>query len=458
MASVSVPLPFEAYKGSEPYIFVSYAHKDGAVVYPLIRELHEQGYRIWYDEGIDPGNEWPKEIAKALSSASLFLVFFTGHAIQSNNVRNEISFALKRSKEFRAVYLEDVVLPDDLELRIGDIQAVLKWKLSQDHYLRSLSRALPVTLRCAPEPKPAPSPSAPASVPATVASPKTVSPVAEPAKRKGVFDFIRSVSAEAPKPAPKPAPPPKQAERRAGDTEAVDLGGGVKVDLVWCPAGSFLMGSPEIEAERSSKEMQHRVTLTKGFWIGKYAVTQRQWEAVAASNPSFFKGADLPVEAVSWDDCQTFIQKLNVKVAGGGFRLPTEAEWEYACRAGTTTAFCYGDRLDATMANFDENYPYSGAVMDVNRQKTTVVGLFKPNAWGLYDMHGNVCEWCQDWYNDYPAGNVTDPTGRGSGSSIVYRGGCFMFDAGSCRSARRCRYEPGKRNGCLGLRLVRSAP
>jgi formylglycine-generating enzyme required for sulfatase activity len=231
-------------------------------------------------------------------------------------------------------------------------------------------------------------------------------------------------------------------ELKPGDTKIVELGGGVKLELAWCPAGSFLMGSPEGEADRNKNEMQHRVTLMKGFWLGKTEVTQRQWEAVMGSSPSNFNGADLPVETVSWDDCQVFVRKLNAKAGGGRFRLPTEAEWEYACRAGTAG-------------------PYAGILGDMgwyseNSDKTThAAGQKRANAWGLFDMHGNVWEWCQDWYGDYPAGSVTDPAGSGSGVDRVSRGGSWGIGAGLCRSAGRNRVAPYYRFYGLGVRLAR---
>jgi formylglycine-generating enzyme required for sulfatase activity/tRNA A-37 threonylcarbamoyl transferase component Bud32 len=246
------------------------------------------------------------------------------------------------------------------------------------------------------------------------------------------------------------------ATHQAGDLYTVGLGGGVNMDFAWIPAGEFLMGSPTSETDRSDTEAQHRVTLSKGFWMGRTEVTQSQWERVMGSNPSNFKGANLPVEMVSWNDCQDFIRQLNGKVEMGNWKasLPTEAQWEYACRAGTTTPFHYGSSLDASMANFDGNYPYGGGAKGEYRQKTTEVGSFRPNAWGLYDMHGNVWEWCQDWYGNYGSEVVRDPTGPDSGSRRVLRGGSWFYISGYCRSAFRFRYVPGFRGNGYGLRLV----
>ncbi len=215
---------------------------------------------------------------------------------------------------------------------------------------------------------------------------------------------------------------------------------GVEFAFRWCPAGTFTMGSPEDEKDRDSDETQHKVTLTKGFWMLETEVTQKQWKAVMGSLPDCgFKGDNLPVECVSWNDCQEFCKKCTQ--LGLPVQLPTEAQWEYACRAGSTGAYA---------GNLDEMAWYSS-----NSGSTThPVGTKKANAWGLYDMHGNVWEWCQDWYGDYPSGSVTDPTGPSSGSDRVRRGGSWGHNARLCRSALRNSYDPGNRYDHLGFRLV----
>ena len=211
------------------------------------------------------------------------------------------------------------------------------------------------------------------------------------------------------------------------------------------------MGSPASEPGRDDDEKRHEVTLTKGFYLQTTEVTQGQWKRVLGSNPSNFKncGDDCPVENVSWNDCREFIAELNRMEGGNKYRLPTEAEWEYACRAGSKGPF---DRDVDAEAWYDGN---SGG-------KTHRAGEKEPNAWGLYDMHGNVWEWCQDWLGDYPSGVVTDPTGPTSGSDRVLRGGGWGGSARYCRSADRvqdCAGHPGQQPGfpaCLFLRSVSS--
>ena len=246
-------------------------------------------------------------------------------------------------------------------------------------------------------------------------------------------------------------------------------------EMVWIPPGTFVMGSPASEAERDADETQHTVTLTQGFYMGEFLVTQADYLAVMGNNPSYFTPAngytlDLtrPVEDVSWYDATDYCAQLTAQEQAAGrlpvgwvYRLPTEAEWEYACRAGTTTAFYCGSALLSGMANFDGQYGYDASVGDIYNANgiylgcTTAVGSYQPNAWGLYDMAGNVEEWCMDWYGGYPAGSVTDPTGPPSGSFRVIRGGGWLSFARYCRSAYRGNiYYPSYRLDYLGFRVV----
>jgi formylglycine-generating enzyme required for sulfatase activity len=249
--------------------------------------------------------------------------------------------------------------------------------------------------------------------------------------------------------AARPAGRPQQMVNRAG------------VELVWIPAGSFMMGSENGSAD---EKQVHRVTISEGFYMGKYEVTQAQWQTVMANNPSNFKGGNLPVETVSWDDAIGFIARLNAQNDGYTYRLPSEAEWEYACRAGTTgdyagdldsMAWYYNNAGDARLSgerNFDKQ--------KANNNRTHSVGSKQPNAFGLFDMHGNVWEWCQDWYHDSYAGSPTDGSARLSGGEQKYRvsrGGSWVNDADILRSAARFWDLPGFRSNYVGFRVVASA-
>ncbi len=218
---------------------------------------------------------------------------------------------------------------------------------------------------------------------------------------------------------------------------------GMKFRLI--PVGEFMMGAKDCK-----NAPPHHVRLTKSFYLGIYQVTQREWKAVMGrwKNPSFFKGDDHPVEKVSWDDCQKFIAVLNRKEGTMKYRLPTEAEWEYACRAGSTTRYCCSDS-DAQLGSYAWFRENSGS-------KTHPVGTKASNAWGLHDMHGNVWEWCGDWYSDYPTVTVSDPQGPSDGSYRVGRGGSWGLVAASCTAALRGRDSPARCPVPHGLGRARS--
>jgi uncharacterized protein (TIGR02996 family) len=224
----------------------------------------------------------------------------------------------------------------------------------------------------------------------------------------------------------------------------VALAKGVDMTFAWIPPGTFLMGSPPSEQNRYKNESQHKVTLTKGFYLGVHEVTQAQWQAMIGDNTSFFKGDNLPVETVSWEDCQAFCEKLS-QLDGKHYGLPTEAEWEYACRAGTTTAYFFGD--DPSHLG-DYGWFYDNA-----ERKTHDVGTKIPNAWGLFDMHGNVWEWCQDWYGPHGKKHLRDPQGSNNEEARVVRGGSWYGLMEDCRAAFRFRYAPGNRIYNFGLRV-----
>ena len=233
---------------------------------------------------------------------------------------------------------------------------------------------------------------------------------------------------------------------------------GVRQAFRWCEPGAFLMGSPQDEPERESfgyDETQHEVTLSKGFWIANTPVTQALWEVVMDENPSRFMGEERPVEMISWKDAQVFIDKMNDLKPALKLCLPTEAQWEYACRAESTTPFCWGEQIDSTLVNFDGNYPYHNGRKSEYREQTVEVKSLPCNDWGMYQMHGNVWEWSQDWLADYPAESVVDPKGPVSGDNRVLRGGSWFYSGRYCRSASRLNYAPSYRNYTAGFRLAR---
>jgi formylglycine-generating enzyme required for sulfatase activity len=257
------------------------------------------------------------------------------------------------------------------------------------------------------------------------------------------------------------------------DLALEDLANDTQLEMVAIPGGTFIMGSPENEeGYHSSQSPQHQVTVPP-FFMGKYPVTQQQWRVVAAlpkvnidleSDPSCFKGDNLPVECVSWNDAQEFCARLS-RMANKTYRLPTEAEWEYACRGGTTTPFYCGETISTDLANYNGNYTYGQGQKGEYRKKTTEVGKFPANPFGLYDMHGNVWEWCADpWHDNYtdaPADGsawfssddkLSDKTGR-----VVLRGGSWYSYAGGCRSAYRNGDSRGIRDSYCGFRVVCSA-
>lgn len=280
------------------------------------------------------------------------------------------------------------------------------------------------------------------------------------------------------------------AEPKAGEI----IENSIKLKLAFIPPGEFEMGSPESEKDRDNNEKLHHVKLTKGFYLGAYEVTQSQFEKVLGRNPAGFskdgdeksavEGKDttsFPVEQVSWCDSVEFCNALSKseglpeyytlirynkrKIVGAevakngekGYRLPTEAEWEYACRAGTKTPFHFGDMLNSKDANMNGEYPYGTSTKGASLERTREVGAYAPNKFGLYDMHGNVGEWCNDWYGDY-AGDGVDPKGPDSGDWVVLRGGAYFVSGRHARSASRVAIAPYIRAVSGGFRVARTYP
>ncbi len=227
--------------------------------------------------------------------------------------------------------------------------------------------------------------------------------------------------------------------------ETLVLPGGAEMTFSFIPPGTFLMGSDHKRANADEKPV-HRVTLTKGFFLGIHPVTQTQWKAVTGSNPSHFPGDNRPVEQVSWDDCQEFCKTLTAHLEGRGtVGLPSEAEWEYACRAGTTTKYCTGDGAAALKK--------AGWYEGNSESQTHPVGELAANAWGLHDMHGNVWEWCQDGYGAYEGSDQIDPQIQTNENKRIQRGGGGCYPPGHCRAACRGGFEPSGRDGYFGCRV-----
>ncbi|MDR2500316.1 MAG: SUMF1/EgtB/PvdO family nonheme iron enzyme [Treponema sp.] len=273
---------------------------------------------------------------------------------------------------------------------------------------------------------------------------------------------------------------------RQGQTAAAAIERPRPADFVKIPGGTFMMGSPENEPERFDDEARRQATAGT-FYMGKYEVTQKEWREVMGNNPSRFQGDNLPVERVSWYEAVEYCNKRSEREGlapayridktgrdpqntnendavkwlvtwdrnASGYRLPTEAEWEYACRAGTGGPFSTGNNITTDQANYDGHYPYNNNAKGVYREKTVNAGSFAANPWGLYDMHGNVWEWCWDWYESYSGNSQTDPAGPAAGSDRVLRGGSWLNFARNLRSANRGSYAPSDRGNDLGFRLVR---
>ena len=258
----------------------------------------------------------------------------------------------------------------------------------------------------------------------------------------------------------------------AGESRKLPSG----IEVVWIPAGEFMMGSTDAEIDEVVRECQrynkvcnrdywtneipkHSVKIKTGFWLGRYEVTQAQWRSVIGNNPSLFSkcGDECPVDHVSWDDIQIFLQRLNAKKDGYTYRLPSEAEWEYAARAGTTTTFAFGDTLNSRQANFSGNFPFRSNKKGPYLAKTVPVGSYKPNAWGLYDMHGNVWEWVQDiWKNGYDGLSVDGSANLSLGDPKLHvlRGGSWFYSGLNTRSAERGRVSSDDRVNDYGFRIV----
>jgi hypothetical protein len=385
-------------------IFLSYSTTDRERLVPLFHALEQQGWSVFWDHRtIEIGEHWNRKIDRAIRACKCVVVVWSAASVESDWVLDEANIGRVRNI-LLPIQLEEVIIPVGFTMRqTGNFMG---WNGKADH---------PEFVRLCNQ------------IRTFVGEKAAVAPVAS---------------------APIITQPPKPAwASTAGDDQYghyADLNvKGVIQRFRQIKPGTFLMGSLLSEEGRFGSEIQHEVTLTQGFWLADTACTQALWQAVMGNNPAYFQdNPNNPVEKVSWDDVQVFIQKLNVSTAGLA-RLPTEAEWEYACRAGTTSRYSFGKDITAQQVNFDRN-----------KGQTVPVKSLPANPWGLYEMHGNVWEWCQDWYGEYPAEPVKDPQGVSAGVERVIRGGSWGSFGGSCRSAYRGRRVPDVRLISLGFRLV----
>jgi formylglycine-generating enzyme len=271
-------------------------------------------------------------------------------------------------------------------------------------------------------------------------------------------------------------PPPPHSQSTKADAASAFAGSKageqrevVGIRLCWCPPGKFIMGSPPNEPERRPDEDQVEVALSKGFWMAKYETTQGQWKRIIGKLPGPLtaelpEGDDYPVGNVNFAEAEAFCQALTELARRKGdlppgweFRLPTEAQWEYACRAATTTATAFGDKLSSKQANF-KGKPYNGAESEPSLGRAAKVGSYPPNAWGLHDMHGNTFEWCRDWYHAKLPGGIDPDLHAATATSRVRRGGGWTDDGWACRSAFRLRFEPERRYDHIGFRVALIQP
>lgn len=399
-------------------IFISYAQDQShgqRLAKQVQQQLHEQGFRVFRDEtGVIAGMQWVKEIESQLKASQLVVLVVSSKVQHSEWVFAE--FQMARNMGIPVVPVLAEVLPD-MPLWLIPLQH-LNFSSQPDwqRLMRTIGAHIPLPTKFQPR-QPQPS----------------VSPQPPPQKQ------------------PEPSWAKVMGDDGYGRYADVEVKGVIQ-RFRWIKSGKFLMGSPLSEKDRNDNETQHEVTLTQGFWMADTACTQALWKVVMGNNPSHFTSifrntANNPVETVSWDDVQGFIRTLNGMVSGLRARLPTEAQWEYACRAGTTTPFSFGKNMTPEQVNY---FGVEGLYLE----KTVPVKSLPANPWGLYEMHGNVWEWCQDWYDSYSAEPVTNPAGSQVGVERVVRGGSWNEFGSLCRSALRVSFVPLHRSDAFGFRLV----
>ena len=405
-------------------IFISYSSDDIAIAKEIAEELQSRGWSVFWDRTVPPGKDGFDIIEFELENARCVIVLWSKSSIKSKWVKEEAGEGLEK-EILIPVFIEKVRPPFGFKrIQAADLT---NWKRGIpnsefDKLIKSIQSL--------------------SGMPSKQSKPDEK----EPSKR----DTTTSIIEQPLKSSESDEDTPSEIEFKIPST----TGKSVSLLLRRIPAGSFLMGSPEEEKDRRQTESpQHQVTIPHDIYLGKYPITQKQWRAVLGKNPANFKGnTNRPVECVSWDDCKDFIQKLN-DLGQGTFRLPSEAEWEYACRAGTDTRFYWGN--DSEYKEIDQFAWFSGN----SSGKTHPIGKKEPNPWGLYDMNGNVWEWCEDdWHENYKGapqdGSAWIDSPRGS--ARVIRGGSWLKYPGNCRSAIRNAWTPDDRSGHVGFRVVYS--
>ncbi len=459
-------------KKSDIQIFLAHASEDKPAVLALYNRLKQAGYKPWLDKkDLIPGQIWRDEIPKAIKASQIFLACLSGKSANKQGyIQRELRIALDTLGEmlpgtifFIPMRLEECEIPDlrmsEVGLNLRDIHRLDYW---EEDGFEQLERAITYQFKLEPE-----EPKQPVIVPE------------EPKQPLSVFNFeIVRVNAKG-----------EQIRKESKQSQYFreDLGNGITLEMVAIPGGTFTMGTEDEEIERLVKkfnweglrsERPKREVNVPPFFIGKYPITQEQWRAIASRtdlkvdpsaplrvnldlNPAYFKDRPdsdrRPVEQVNWYDAIEFCARLS-KLTGREYRLPSEAEWEYACRAGTTTPFYFGETITGELANYRASETYAGEAKGESREETTPVGQFPPNAFGLYDMHGNVWEWCADTWHDNYDGAPTDGsvwTENGDDNCSLPRGGSWYYNPGNCRSAYRSyNNRRGNDSNSNGFRVV----
>jgi len=456
--------------------FISYRRESGEDRAGMLKAVlsNPHGLNVFRDtEELNVGEAFPQRLEEIIAKTPNFILVLTPGALdrcrnEGDWLRREIATALRTRRTIIPVSDKRFVWPKAAELP-EDIRALVDiHSTPYDHQFldASIDKIVAIVRKNLGE-----RPGSPRAAEAATARASSGATTVTPVASHSVGPDLGQAAAATEWPRASSGPTRPTSVPMPGQNWTVP---GLDIEMIWIEPGSFVMGSPEGETGRSGDETQHRVTLTKGFWLGKYPVTQRQWQELMGNNPSYFVNGrvlkeggwfsdavvvrdatpECPVEQVSWEEAVAFGSNLNdaARAHGGlppgyAYGLPTEAQWEYACRAGTDGPYG-GTRVLDGMGWYDGN---SGS-------RTHPVGQKKPNAWGLYDMHGNVWEWCRDWYTGTVSGEgVVDPTGPSSGAYRVNRGGGWRYAASSCRSANRDRSGPGGRSVDLGFRLALSS-